>query len=164
MLNTALIGTFLREATARERTQRVPEPDLVMDDPEKVAAFTRAGREDGVMAPVYLFHCAQICEVIRPGDRVVDLGCGPGTQLAMVARLNPDAHFLGIDLSAECSIARPAMSARSVFGTSNSRSATSRGWPRCRRRASTRSVRRSPFISCRMSSTSAVRPRRGGAS
>ena len=101
MLNTALIGTFLREATARERTQRVPEPDLVMDDPEKVAAFTRAGREDGVMAPVYLFHCAQICEVIRPGDHVVDLGCGPGTQLAMVARLNPDAHFLGIDLSAE---------------------------------------------------------------
>ena len=64
-------------------------------------AYTRAGREDGVMAPVYLFHCAQICEVIRPGDTVVDLGCGPATQLAMVARLNPDVRFVGVDLSEE---------------------------------------------------------------
>ena len=53
------------------------------------------------MAPVYLFHCAQVCEVIRPGDTVVDLGCGPATQLAMVARLNPDVRFVGVDLSEE---------------------------------------------------------------
>ncbi|RME23702.1 MAG: class I SAM-dependent methyltransferase, partial [Candidatus Zixiibacteriota bacterium] len=72
-----------------------------MDDPEKVAAYTRAGREDGVMAPVYLFHAAQISEVVRPGDTVIDLGCGPATQLAMVARLNPDCHFIGLDLSDE---------------------------------------------------------------
>lgn len=70
-----------------------------MDDPDKVAAFTRAGREDGVMAPVYLFNCAQICDVIRPGDTVIDLGCGPATQLGMVARLNPETRFIGIDLS-----------------------------------------------------------------
>ena len=40
-------------------------------------------------------------EVIRPGDRVVDLGCGPATQLAMIARLNPDVQFIGVDLSQE---------------------------------------------------------------
>src|SRR5204863_5016089 len=91
----------LREAMTRERSARAPEPDLVMDDPDKVTAYTRAGREDGVMAPVYLFHCAQICDVIRPGDTVVDLGCGPATQLAMVARLNPEVRFTGIDLSDE---------------------------------------------------------------
>ncbi len=51
------------------------------------------------MAPVYLFHCAQICEIINSGDTVVDLGCGPATQLAMVARLNPKTNFIGIDLS-----------------------------------------------------------------
>lgn len=93
--------TLLREAITRERAPRVPEPDLVMDDPEKVAAYTRAGREDGVMAPVYLYHCAQICEILRPGDRAIDLGCGPATQLAMIARLNPAVNFTGIDFSNE---------------------------------------------------------------
>ena len=99
MPDLALLATIARESLTRGRVDRIPEPDLVMDDPDKVAAFTRAGREDGVMAPVYLFHCAQMCEVIRPGDRVVDLGCGPATQIAMVARLVPEARFLGVDLS-----------------------------------------------------------------
>ena len=101
MPSLSVVRTLLRELVTSERTERIPEPDLVMDNPEKVAAYTRAGREDGVMAPVYLFHCAQICEVIRPGDVAVDLGCGPATQLAMVARLNPDTHFIGVDLSDE---------------------------------------------------------------
>ncbi|HDZ78663.1 MAG TPA: class I SAM-dependent methyltransferase [Gammaproteobacteria bacterium] len=99
MPSLSVLRTLLREATAREHSPRVNEPDLVMDDPEKVAAYTRAGREDGVMAPVYLFHCAQICEIIRPGDNVVDLGCGPATQLVMVARLNSGTQFVGVDLS-----------------------------------------------------------------
>lgn len=101
MPSFAVVKTLIRELLTQERSQRVNEPDLVMDDPDKVAAYTRAGREDGVMAPVYLFHCAQICEVIRPGDTVVDLACGPATQLAMVARLNPKTHFIGVDLSPE---------------------------------------------------------------
>lgn len=99
MPSLPVIKTMLRELLTRERSPRVNEPDLVMDDPDKVAAYTRAGREDGVMAPVYLFHCAQICEVVRPGDRVIDLGCGPATQLAMAARVNPETHFTGLDLS-----------------------------------------------------------------
>ena len=85
----------------RERSPRVPEPDLVMDDPEKVEAYMEAGRACGVMAPVYLHHCVHICEVIRPGETVLDLGCGPATQLAMVANLNPECSFVGIDLSDE---------------------------------------------------------------
>lgn len=70
-----------------------------MDDPQQVAAYVQAGLEHAVMAPVYLFHGANICEVIRPGDTVLDLACGPANQLAMVARLNPDTHFIGLDLS-----------------------------------------------------------------
>ena len=101
MPSLPVLKTLAREVVSRARSPRRTEPDLVMDDPEKVAAYTRAGREDGVMAPVYLFHCAQVCEVIRPGDTVVDLGCGPATQLAMVARLNPDVRFVGVDLAEE---------------------------------------------------------------
>jgi len=100
MPSLAVARVVLRELTTAERVGRTPEPDLVMDDAAKVAAYTRAGREDGVMAPVYLFHTAQMSEVIRPGDTVVDLACGPATQLAQLARLNPDARFIGIDLSA----------------------------------------------------------------
>lgn len=101
MPSITVIKTFCRELIAKQSAVRETEPDLVMDDPEKVAAYTSAGREDGVMAPVYLFHCAQICEIIKPGDTVLDLGCGPATQLAMVARLNPETHFIGMDLSNE---------------------------------------------------------------
>lgn len=101
MPSPALVRTFVRELTTRESSPRVPEPDLVMDDPDKVAAYTRAGRADGVMASVYLFHSEQISDVIKPGDTVVDLGCGPATQLAMVAGLNPACSFIGVDLSPE---------------------------------------------------------------
>lgn len=99
MPSGAVLRVALRELATWERSGRRPEPALVMDDPDQVADYVRAGREAGVMAPVYLFHCANICEIIRPGDRVLDLACGPANQLAMVARLNPDSHFLGVDLS-----------------------------------------------------------------
>lgn len=99
MPSGAVLRVAFRELVTRERSPRQAEPGLVMDDPNQVADYVRAGLEGGVMAPVYLFHCANICEVIRPGDRVLDLACGPANQLAMVARLNPDAQFVGADLS-----------------------------------------------------------------
>ena len=99
MPSVAVLRTLVREVVTFERVPRVPEADLVMDDPGKVAAYVEAGRTDGVMAPVYLFNCAQACSVLRPGDTVVDLACGPANQLAMVAEVNPDCRFIGIDLS-----------------------------------------------------------------
>jgi len=99
MPSLAVLRTLVRELMSREHPARVPEPDLVMDDPAKVEAYNKAGQVDGVMAPVYLFHGANACEVIRPGDLVVDLACGPANQLGMIARLNPQARFIGLDLS-----------------------------------------------------------------
>lgn len=101
MPSAAVMRVLLRELTTRERLARTPEPDLIMDDPDKVAAYTRAGRVDGVMAPVYLFHCANISDVLRPGDRALDLACGPATQLAQVAAVHDQVSFTGLDLSAE---------------------------------------------------------------
>ncbi|MBW2523183.1 MAG: class I SAM-dependent methyltransferase [Deltaproteobacteria bacterium] len=101
MPRLGVLRTLLRELTTTERAPRRTEPDLVMDDPDKVAAYVRGGREDGTLAPVYLFNCAQVSEVIRPGDTVVDLGCGPANQLGMVARLHPGVDFIGLDLSDE---------------------------------------------------------------
>lgn len=101
MPSPALMLTFVRELVTHGTSRRETEPDLVMDDPDKVAAYTAAGMVDGPMAPVYHFHAEQICDVIRPGDHVVDFGCGPANQLAMVAELNPESTFTGVDLSGE---------------------------------------------------------------
>ena len=79
---------------------RVPEPDLIMHDPYQTAAFMEAGREDGILALIYFYHALQITPVVREGDRVLDLACGPANQLAQIARLNPRAHFVGLDASA----------------------------------------------------------------
>lgn len=99
MPNAKVMQVVLRELIACGVPQRVVEPALIMDDPAQVAAFVQAGREDGVMAPVHLYHCANICEVIHAGDVVLDLGCGPANQLTMVARFNPEVRFIGVDLS-----------------------------------------------------------------
>ena len=99
MPNPALIPTFLRELMVERTLPREPEPDLVMDDPAQVAAYVEAGRIDGVMAAAYLFHSARVSQVIQGCGSVLDLGCGPATQLAQIAELNPDISFTGLDLS-----------------------------------------------------------------
>lgn len=110
-----VIAQLLREVASSKNAFRVPEPSLVMEDPAQVASFHKAGSEEGVMAPVYLFHAAQISEVIRPGDRVLDLGCGPANQLGLIARLNQDVHFTGMDLSDEMlAMARHNLESRNI--------------------------------------------------
>ncbi|MBL8374151.1 MAG: class I SAM-dependent methyltransferase [Candidatus Accumulibacter sp.] len=99
MPNPALIPTFLRELLLQRTLPREPEPDLVMDDPEQVAAYSEAGRIDGIMASSYLFHSARISQVIQGCRTVLDLGCGPATQLAQIAQFNPETRFSGVDLS-----------------------------------------------------------------
>ena len=94
-----VLRVLLRELTTRERAARVPETCPVMDEPENVEAYLRAGSIERVFAPIYLYSAAQVCDVIRPGDLVLDLGCGPATQLGVVARLNPDVRFVGVDAS-----------------------------------------------------------------
>lgn len=101
MPSIAVLKQLVRERTSRKDAFRQPEPDLVMEDAAHVTAFHEAGKEHGVMAPVYLFHAAHVSEIVRPGDTVLDLGCGPANQLSLIARLNPDVHFTGVDLSQE---------------------------------------------------------------
>lgn len=52
------------------------------------------------MSAAYLFHSGHASSVIRGARRVIDLGCGPATQLTQIASLNPDSEFIGVDLSA----------------------------------------------------------------
>jgi arsenite methyltransferase len=99
MAHIGLLPVICREVARPRRFPREPEPNLVMDDPAQVQAYTDAGRVDGLMAAAYLFHSARISQVIQGCREVVDLGCGPATQLCQVAGLNPAMRFTGIDLS-----------------------------------------------------------------
>lgn len=101
MARLGILPVILRELLVERTLPREPEPDLVMADEGQVAAYAEAGRIDGVMAAAYLFHSARISQVIRGCERVVDLGCGPATQLAQVAELNPNTQFFGVELSGE---------------------------------------------------------------
>lgn len=94
-----LLPTLLREAFTAERFERVPETDLVMDSADPVSAFVRAARPRGVLSGVYAFYLEQACRMIRPADRVLDLGCGPAALLASLAARNADCAFVGVDLS-----------------------------------------------------------------
>lgn len=100
MARPGMLPVLLRESWIKQSLLREPEPDLVMESPEQVAAFAEAGRIDGVMAASYLFNTARITQSLWGCKSVVDLGCGPATQLAQVAQFNPDISFTGVDLSA----------------------------------------------------------------
>src|SRR5687768_7458456 len=53
----------------------------------------------GSAAPENAAYLSAIWERLRPDDRVVDLGCGPGTCLGWMAEFAPDLAILGLDLS-----------------------------------------------------------------
>ncbi len=99
MSGPALIAHLLLECLPGQPVRRVPENTAIMRDARQNAAFEEAGRDEGILAAVYTYHALQIAPLLQPGDRVLDLACGPGNLLAQVAGLRPDAHFTGIDAS-----------------------------------------------------------------
>lgn len=90
---------LLHERTSWRKQPRVPEPDLVMESETQTVAFSQAGDANGVLPFLYLYNALQITAILQPGDRVLDLACGPAHQLVQVARLNPGVHFVGLDAS-----------------------------------------------------------------
>lgn len=94
-----LAKVIVGEILSRNAMDRTPETDLVMTAPASIMAYTQAGRKDGALTSAHLYHAAQICTVVTPGDVVLDLGCGPAALLTGVAALIPSAYFRGVDLS-----------------------------------------------------------------
>ncbi len=92
-----MLPTLAREVFGPRVLVRVTEDENY--DAAESALYAEAGRTQGLMDANYLFHSARISQVIQGCGHVVDLGCGPATQLAHLAALNPDVRFTGIDLS-----------------------------------------------------------------
>jgi SAM-dependent methyltransferase len=58
--------------------------------------------------------------VVQPGERVLDIGCGPGTTaIELAARVGPDGEVVGVDLSPEMAAAASRRAA--AAGISNVR-------------------------------------------
>ncbi len=95
----AFLPMIIREKLATRDFPREPEPDLVMADEEQVRSYSLAGRIDGVMSAAYLFQSGHVSSVIHGARTVIDLGCGPATQLVQIAQLNKESDFIGVDLS-----------------------------------------------------------------
>jgi len=85
----------------RESTSpvRVPEPSEAMEDPEQIRAYVKAYEWGGPTSALQLHHLRELSLMIRPGDTVLDLACGPGPLLLELAVLYPDCRFIGADLS-----------------------------------------------------------------
>ena len=95
----AMIGHLLLERLSRRILPRIPETDAVMVTPAQIDAFRESGRDAGLLAHLYFFNAVMSLPVIRAGDVVLDLACGPANQLAQIARLHPQTQFIGIDAS-----------------------------------------------------------------
>ncbi|MCB0419909.1 MAG: methyltransferase domain-containing protein [Bdellovibrionales bacterium] len=99
MPKLSTIPTIIIENILKEPFRREPEPDLIMDDPEQVLSFRDAGRHEGALDALYIYHTSIASKVIQGCKKVLDLGCGPGIPLIKMARLNPHIQFTGVDLS-----------------------------------------------------------------
>ncbi|MCC7009094.1 MAG: class I SAM-dependent methyltransferase [Acidobacteria bacterium] len=87
------------EARARTSPIRRPEPAEAMDDAEQVRSYVQAYAWGGPTSALQLHHLRELSSIIRPGDVVVDLACGPGPLLLELAPFYRDVTFIGADLS-----------------------------------------------------------------
>lgn len=87
------------ELTTRESPTRINEPQEAMDDRQQVEAYIKAYEWGGATSTLQLHHLKELSRLIKPGDTVLDVACGPGPLLMELAKIYPDTRFIGVDLS-----------------------------------------------------------------
>ncbi|MCK6599502.1 MAG: class I SAM-dependent methyltransferase [Bdellovibrionaceae bacterium] len=95
------LAVLIAEAKENTPIERLPEPDLIMESESQVEAFHKGSSWGGVMDSIHIFNLCQLSSLVRPGDQVLDLGCGPADFLLKAAALFPKSFFTGVDLSSE---------------------------------------------------------------
>lgn len=93
----ALARVIWWERRAGMALARVPEPSMVMAGAEQAAAFNR--ETERVSRPIYLLNALRLAPFLAPGAVAVDLGCGTGWELALMAAAFPRTRFVGVELS-----------------------------------------------------------------
>ncbi|MCF8060996.1 MAG: class I SAM-dependent methyltransferase [Deltaproteobacteria bacterium] len=97
-----LASLLVSEALAPRTLQRIPEPAVVMEDPERVRAFHDQGDPStGPLLPVYHLNAVATSRLMPLGGRLLDGGSGSGRNLIYLARCRQDIRITGLDMSGE---------------------------------------------------------------
>jgi len=103
------------EARAANRPERILERSEAMEDKDQIESYVKAYEWGGPFSALQFYHLRALSKMIRPGDTVLDLACGPGPLLLELAQLYPECTFIGADLSAPMlGILRERAAARSI--------------------------------------------------
>lgn len=78
---------------------RQTEPEAVMNGQQQTLEYNLGAGLDGPLLPIYLFHLPRIARLFKPGDHVLELGCGTAHILCMLASFCPAVQFTGLDMS-----------------------------------------------------------------
>lgn len=87
------------EWSTKNRPIRQNEPEEIMNSLEQVKSYVHAYEWGGPTSSLQLHHLRELSYMIKPGDTVLDLACGPGALLLELAVIYPESHFIGADLS-----------------------------------------------------------------
>lgn len=93
------ILAILRELFSKKLLVR--ETETMVMTGEQVLSYSAYGETDSALRAAYLFHAYWASQSFSGCRRVVDLGCGPANQLLLLAKLNPQIQFVGVDLSGD---------------------------------------------------------------
>lgn len=94
-----ILKIILYETLTKKFPTRIPEPSEIMDDVNQIKSYVKSYEWGGPASALLLHHLKELSLMIRPGDVILDLACGPGPLLLELAALYPDCHFIGADLS-----------------------------------------------------------------
>ena len=97
MIDTGLLRLFAREIFLPRVQERGPSPSNRMSPLRIKEALENGGAADGRFASGYLFHTANITQVITGAKNCLDIGAAPGCQMLEVAVMNPEIQFIGVD-------------------------------------------------------------------
>ncbi|MGC9561727.1 class I SAM-dependent methyltransferase [Brachymonas sp. M4Q-1] len=90
---------IFHEVFTADQLPRTPETDLVMDAAATVEDYSSSGEEGGALFGLYLYNALQVSARLKLEDSVIDLGCGSGRLLNLIAQWNPRMKFTGVDLA-----------------------------------------------------------------